>query len=338
MQIPRRTLLSVVIFSFLFISALQAEPSLNVSVGFSWEDAPEEQKERGKVDVAKILNSVEPQITYESIITKNEWTELECDYALELLDRTQTAFGPWGLRRLLWPVDDRCEIQRRQDIVRMLVEDEALFGELSHVLQNIKEAERELLSYWDPIDGLNVLAKELYYSLPFKKISGSLQDTLNNSRVALESGMLAEFGRLTASFVMALGLKGFMFSELLDFGSANEQEKPSFFESIKKGLAAPIRVNTFTRDLYPSETKRSLAYYYGYGTAGDYYAAFKEKMQKNAVEDGLPKWASDNVIPPLVFAGVGVTKSIVGGVASVVKNTVFSLAFPAVSLTQKVIL
>ena len=55
-----------------------------------------------------------------SIITKNEWEELELDWLVEHLDKTQTSMGSWAFKQMLHPVAQEDQIKQRQALVREL--------------------------------------------------------------------------------------------------------------------------------------------------------------------------------------------------------------------------
>ena len=282
MQISRRTLLSVVIFSFLSSCEVQAG-SVGVSpAGFSLDPFSfksidqQEQEERGAIDVTEILDSKGSLVPHQTIMTENEWQECECDYALELLDRTQTKFGPWGLKHLLWPVKDRDEIQRRQDIVRTLVEHEELFEQLHESLCAIHEVEHELLAYWDELDGLSRSARRLYYNLPIKK----LNKKLNTSKLALEYSILAELFNRASHFGLNLGMSGVFYEGLRSISVEGKDEPFSWKRGILNGLHEPVRQHTLSCNLFKDGIKKiPLTGLLTQATFGDKSAYLKNILQ-----------------------------------------------------------
>ncbi|PKN03327.1 hypothetical protein CVU75_02790 [Candidatus Dependentiae bacterium HGW-Dependentiae-1] len=92
-----------------------------------------------------VLDTV--SIAHAPVIDTNEWHELDGDLIVANLDRSQTGFGFWGLRELLWPVADRDQIENRQKLIRALVEDEQFFIAVQNALQTIARSQDRVLVY-----------------------------------------------------------------------------------------------------------------------------------------------------------------------------------------------
>jgi DNA mismatch repair protein MutS len=68
------------------------------------------------------------------------------------LDKTTTIFGKIQLQKLLFtPTNDIQELSHRQEIIRILINDEGLLQELSVQLQNIARVEAHVLWFWKSV-------------------------------------------------------------------------------------------------------------------------------------------------------------------------------------------
>ncbi|MDZ4100010.1 MAG: hypothetical protein U1E13_15140, partial [Methylophilaceae bacterium] len=130
-----------------------------------------------------ILDTV--AIAHAPVMDANEWHELDGDLLVANLDRSQTGFGFWGLRELLWPIADAAKLANRQKLVRALVEDEQFFASVQTALQTIARSQDRVLAYWQEYDALCEQAKSLYFST-LGSYSASFDEKLNNSSIALE--------------------------------------------------------------------------------------------------------------------------------------------------------
>ncbi|QQR49476.1 hypothetical protein IPF37_01370 [bacterium] len=72
---------------------------------------------------------------------------------LKALNNTRTSVGSVELQRMLYEAtNDINELKRRQDIVKALVEDQALFNQIDAKLETYKAAEKDFLWLWKEMD------------------------------------------------------------------------------------------------------------------------------------------------------------------------------------------
>ncbi|HRN78614.1 MAG TPA: hypothetical protein PLU71_05215 [Candidatus Dependentiae bacterium] len=168
------------------------------------------------------------------IITSFEWRELQVDNLVNKLNKTVTAFGQQGLKWLLCPITDSAEIERRQTIIKTLVEDTTFFSRLDIALRHVKQGEDALLLYWDQKNPYHEQVKKFFYRLLPKKIN----NVLNNNRYALDFGFLYTVCVAARMLVHELCLGG-IYQEFSDF----EQQDIDLMRGLKRGLGAPLDIH-----------------------------------------------------------------------------------------------
>src|SRR3989304_2638074 len=183
-------------------------------------------------DLAMNLHSFKEDLCLQgapSIIGPNEWQELQLDWLLTKLDKTETNLGRWALRNMLHPTTDETVIKERQALVRALVEDSELYNAVKKCLATIKKAENiqlatiehldehtgiktkipvigGLLAYWDQSqfkesDKLFSKIESLYFTSPV--LVG--KHYLNNSVPVLEGSMAIESVRASLNLLYEIG-------------------------------------------------------------------------------------------------------------------------------------
>lgn len=167
------------------------------------------------VAATELLDTV--VIPHAPVIDTNEWQELECDLLVANFDRSQTGFGFWGLRELLWPIADIQRLANRQTVIRALVEDEQFFAQVQGLLKAIAQDQERVLAYWQEHEDLFKRAKSLYYSM-LGSYSAKLDEKLNNSRVALECATVIDGVKKFWSLALLLAVDGIIL-ETLEKGS-----------------------------------------------------------------------------------------------------------------------
>jgi hypothetical protein len=210
-----------------------------------------------------------------SIVSDAEWKELECDLMVQKLDRTKTVFGFWGLRELSYPIFHERELNRRQAIVKKIVNDAYFRMQIERILEDIKATENEVIAYWNVNDLLHNNSETLYYSI-LGSYSKPIDDNLNRSRMALEGATLFKIMRTTGLLAMQIGATGIL-NEL--FASAAQNRDASIENGLAQGLKQPLLVNSpyidvckdgFTRDKVPN--------IWTHGTGGDIYAMYRSQL------------------------------------------------------------
>lgn len=108
------------------------------------------------------------------------------------INYTNTVFGEIMLAHMLaHPLVDISTLQKRQALVRELIENEQLFNELDRKLNQLKQAEPAIFSFWgeeNPVS--DALVNKLYFNKRFFK-------RFNNNTIALE--MLVRLGNVSTA-------------------------------------------------------------------------------------------------------------------------------------------
>lgn len=72
---------------------------------------------------------------------------------LTIINRTETLFGEAALAKMMSaPLTDIKQLRNRQALIQELVTNEKLFNKLSDILENVKDKENEILSFWQEDD------------------------------------------------------------------------------------------------------------------------------------------------------------------------------------------
>ncbi len=274
-----------------FVPCMQAKNTIDV---FSQKNKPK--------FVSAILNLTPYAHQFPTIITNNEWKELHLDRLLSVLDRTQTGFGSWGLKKLLHPIADQDELQRRQEIIKLLIEDDQLFNKLTRLLQEIHSIEEELLAYWYVHDNVSRNANGLYYSIP------KLKDFLNDHRITLEGAVAIEFARSCSSLLITLCLHGLKseFSRWL----LGDKDELDLSGGIMYGLKEPQRQHSPELEVLKGKTNFDFKTYMQclfYGSLGDRYKilhegySFDSAIFKGSVARSVANFLESNPINCLML-------------------------------------
>lgn len=244
---------------FLFmVFSLLAQPILSLQT-----------KAGDSIDLFPLLSSA-PWRPVKSIVTLNEWKELDVDRMIKIMDRTQLEAGHWGLRHLSIPINDVHVLSKRQAIIKELVENEPFFNALDATVASLKDGEKALIAYWDKHNVLHRQAQEGYFSFALFK-------RFNNYVAPLEilhiNELFAPILYLTA-IIGARSVAEELGQWFWRYRNGIEREDGSFLQSYFRGcfngLAQPIRQHSFTPILNPDEG-RSFMKSFDNGTMGDQY-------------------------------------------------------------------
>ncbi len=179
----------------------------------------------------RVLDSAVYQQPTPSIIGEREWKELQLDRLVTTLDRTTTSFGRWGLVKLLHPIADKKQLQKRKEIITFLVDNPEKMNLFKQQLERVHRFEQSLLTYWDAQDQLNRSVEQFYFS------SIGLRE-LNKSSIALNVSTALEGFNAVKNLLSVLAMWG-VSKEFL-FWSAGIKPKFNFWEGVKSGLMDPI--------------------------------------------------------------------------------------------------
>lgn len=239
-----------------------------------------------------------------SIITKNEWDELQLDWLVTCLDKTQTSMGSWAFKQMLHPVCDKEEINRRQALVQALTNDPQLYQNIQRCLQIIHQAESftiekmkmqddvtgieteytikgGLLSYWDNAqykesDKLFAKIAQLYYQstlVPQKEY-------LNTHATPLECSMAMEMARTSLNILYVVGIQGILEDFTVWMFSDNPDAEFDVIKGFTDGIKQPWRdINPFPSQIglrYDPNGTGSFKQALFHGTAGDRFIAIKK--------------------------------------------------------------
>jgi energy-coupling factor transporter ATP-binding protein EcfA2 len=235
----------------------------------------------------KILDTIQYKSSFHSVITENEWRELQLDRLLPILDRTKTSFGRWGLRYLLHPIADVHQITERQKIVSFLIEHEDVLLDVQQQLSVVHEHEKSLLSYWDKEDKVNASCDQFYYTMPL------IKTYLNNSALALNTGIATSMMTSLRGLFFSLCLSG-VSEEFNDWLMIDNKKDFKFLRGIKRGLEQPLRQHSFALDILKNHDAPN-----GYdlkdymrvmlaGSFGDRYNLLSQGYSVDATTIGLP--------------------------------------------------
>ena len=246
----------------------------------------------------RVLNSVVYQLPSPSIIGKREWKELQLDRLVTILDRTTTSFGRWGLIKLLHPIADSKQLQKRKKIITFLVDNPEKMRIFQEQLEQLHRVEKSLLAYWDKDDVLNCSCEQFYFS------SFGLNE-LNKSSIALNASTALEMFNLFKYLLTTLAVGGVAaeYSRWL-YGS---QKNFNVWCGVREGFAVPFRQHS----LYPSQIQEQDTPY----KLKDYMQAFGDRgtwfdrylvLSKGYSLEGL------SGAPKIMLGGVGKLGGFIG--------------------------
>lgn len=192
-----------------------------------------EKNKKAKQQLANQLLQSKPNVfdtvwSKNSIISGFEKRELQLNDLIEKCNRSVTSFGATGLEQLLIPVSDYSEINRRQTMVKSLVQDEVLFSKLRKALSNVAAGEEAFLAYWDPNNSVHREANRFYYSM-LSHLRENIDGALNHNRLALELGFWSSLWSSATIMLSYMFLDG-----LTDLGE-NKQKRVELIGKLWSG-------------------------------------------------------------------------------------------------------
>lgn len=186
--------------------------------------------------------------------TKKESSNLEIDRLVNALDSTLTVGGKAALEKLLEPTNDISVIQKNQSIIRMLLEDEALYNNLNDSLTRIQSCEKHISCYFQRKPDLLSFQSESLYFQPlldgdfFKKIA----NFCNKSSLILEGSILKQLFNSFSPIIFQLGAAGVIFK--YNQWLFEQTDHFEYWEGFKVGLETPIKNHSWT----PYTTKEKI--------------------------------------------------------------------------------
>lgn len=219
--------------------ALFEKKGINVRKAFDHFDT--------KIEIFRLLDSVQVSSKKpKSIISENEWDELRVDDMLAALDRTQTVFGAWGLKKMIIPTADVAVVESMQDRTTYLKNNHELYDELHVLIEEVADYEDALINYYNPHYKMHDNAKKLYYSswLPGSK-------TFNASKGALDISFSVECAKLL-TFLSAFAL----LNELPDIFVGGQTVSNGLFSNVKELITTPFRNHNISHLLLKERDKK----------------------------------------------------------------------------------
>lgn len=249
----------------------------------------------------RVLNLVEYALPSPSIIGEREWKELQLDHLVDVLGRTTTSFGRWGLVQLLQPIADKNQLLERKEIITFLVNNPDTMRIFKKQLKQVKRFEKSLLSYWDAQDQLNYNCNQFYFSL------FGLQK-LNKSSLALNASTIMEMFNAWKLLLSNLAFGG-LYAEYVRW-MYSDQDKFNIWRGLKEGFATPLLqhlpdLNALKYAQQPYTIKDYLKAFGPEGSPGDRYQLLLSGFDMSQL--GLPKFFS-SVVPGVGKAGTGAAK------------------------------
>ena len=265
----------------------------------------------------RVLNSVAYTLPSLSIIGEREWKELQLDRLVDVLDRTKTSFGRWGLVKLLHPIADETQLLERKKIIAFLVDNPDKMRTFQKQLKQVRRFEKSLLAYWDAQDQLNETCNQFYFSLFVLK-------KLNGSSLALNASTFVEMFNAWKLLLSNLALGG-LSAEYVRWLYNPHQANFDFLRGLREGFAMPLRQHS----PYLHELKNSQQPY----TYKDYMKAFGpegsprdryEVLSKGFVAD-LSQFGISNTVASLIPGPCEIGKSAgkMGAFAGAIIPTLF---------------
>lgn len=143
------------------------------------------------------------------VMEQRERDELRLKEMVVKQERALTSFGFTSLMQQLPPSIDITELKKRQDIIRLLVDDASLCDGIADLLKKIHSNELEMLSYWVPKIPLHSADKDFHWHLWFAdsvKPIGFINKYLNTNMNTLAFGAaLTSLWPINAFFLSVTG-------------------------------------------------------------------------------------------------------------------------------------
>ncbi len=222
---------------------------LNVNIG---EQQKEEQIKPEILPVPVLVSRAFANDSYRSLDLNSEVLdahsarELQLSWLVEKLDRTQTYIGSSCLGNTLNPTNEISEIERRQSLIKTLMDNPHLFNNMTLALQSVAKSEEAVLTYWNEKDPVTYNIAGCYFS-SFA--------SLNKSKLALEGATLFDFGSRIKNLVGLLFLQG-LFTQLERWDNQGDFDQSKVFDGFSKFLL--LDHNPFTANVMDEQLVQRL--------------------------------------------------------------------------------
>ena len=131
------------------------------------------------------LETVAYDLNFFSYKSKN--MNEQSQHLFSKINRTETMFGEAYLAHMLAnPIRDIEKLKKRQEIIRALVNDDALFKDFETIVKNVKAHQEGILSNYVPVDpGLQDFMKNEFYGSRFLNTSPYVNETMRRVPMGL---------------------------------------------------------------------------------------------------------------------------------------------------------
>ena len=302
--------ISLIIFSSITFSLYSLSITLSLyplrfsfgNVSYQENTSNQSQKLEEALDVLRveqILESLPFLFDQDSLISDNEWQELEIDLVLKNWEKYQkTKFDLWGIKKLL-----KFAPQGSKEVIRYLVENGQAYEALDNFFDLVQDSQDALIGYWDEKNMLHDKLKSFYYSGCGEKTN----KFLNNNTASLEFSQFLNVVSPIASILAGLGIAGLM----QGCTTARLMGVPfNWKKSILYQLKRPFVTHDPRPHIYKNGYDLKKMYEYQQnGTLGDNYI-----VSKYILKAFFKKFTSNNMVQN-VLAGFTGALSQVGGLA-----------------------
>ena len=146
-------------------------------------------------------------------------------YLADIIARTKTELGRVFLYGLIAsPTEDITELTQRQEIIKTIVQDPALYADLHNCFTHLADCENILYSFWAQ-DGFVQSTERHYFSIPYLN---KVDESLNTSEVALGIRSLTNHGR--RAFYLSLGVAASALFPLYGFYKLRDAQLPPLLQ------------------------------------------------------------------------------------------------------------
>lgn len=242
-----------------------------------------------KVDLLRVVNILDSKKLFNkeaSIITENEWDELELDKFIENFEKyKKTKFDNWGLKNLL-----RYAPEGSKELIRFLAQNDEAFSKLNRLVEKVACAQDEIIIYWDEKSVLNNDSKKFYYSL--EKVSPKLNNYLNSNEKILSFSHAFSLASPFISIIAFTGISDIVMNYALYKVMSNYGLKNNFgglWKNIAQAIYSPIIVHSPFPYVYKNGYDPLILYQIGKFSFADNYIFFREFLNYALGDTGAIK-------------------------------------------------
>lgn len=224
------------------------------------EEEPPTEKEQIELLFRVLLQNHSSKSKQNKICTINIYKNLEifCGsdfeqagrHLLSIIDNTKTVSGRIALAKILFlPTDDASFLQKRQLVIKELIENKELFNLIDKHLETIKTAELCLASFWKKAsEEVNEYYKKSYFT-------NRLLTGLNKSQTALE--LLHLYNTFGGSFILDYIIDSIMYGGIIGIMKKDRFVLTDTFTDLAKDRFSPNDFMESIKRDYPNLKNQS---------------------------------------------------------------------------------